>query len=281
MTASKPIDVHAHPPIPAYLEAAGGAFLRSAEAYFRRRFEPVGIEAMLKQYEAWGIGKAWLLGWDAQRETGLPAVPNDTIAAAVRDHPGFFEGFAGVDPRRGGAALVELDRCARLGLRGVKLHPSAQGLRPDEAAFDAFWRRCEDLGLVAMVHTGTTGWGAGAPGGHGVRLELSRPLWLDDVAARFPGVRLVAAHAGWPWHEELLAMAMHKGNVWLDISGWLPRYLPKVVWDYANGPLRHKVLFGSDYPFVEPGRILEGLREVLKPEAYEAVTRENATRLMG
>lgn len=273
------VDVHAHPPIPAYLHAAGGAFLRAAESYFRARFEPVGIEAMVERYERWGIGQAWLLGWDAERATGLPAVPNDDLIAAVRAHPDFFVGFAGIDPLRA-KALEELDRCQANGLRGVKVHPSAQALRPDDPHLDPFWRRCEGLGMVAMVHTGTTGWGAGAPGGLGVRLEYSRPLWLDSVAARFPGLRIVAAHAGWPWHEELLAIAMHKANVFLDVSGWLPRYLPKAVWDYANGPLKRKVLFGSDHPFVEPGRILEGLREALKPEVLPLVLGENAARLL-
>jgi len=223
---------------------------------------------------------AVLLGWDATRASGLPAVSPETIAQAVREHPGFFLGFAGLDPRRSTIA-DDLLRCARLELHGVKLHPSAQGLRPDEPRLDAFWRRCQDLGLVVMVHTGTTGWGAGAPGGLGVELEPSRPLWLDKVAARFPQLRIIAAHAGWPWHEELLAIAMHKGNVWLDVSGWVPRYLPKVVWDYANGPLKHKVLFGTDYPFVDPGRILTGLREVLKPEVQPLVLGENAARVLG
>ena len=273
------LDIHTHPPTPSWLRAAGGAYLRSAEAYFRRSFEPVGLEGMVKQYEAWGIDRAVLLGWDATLGNGLPAVPNDEVVAAVRDYPSFFVGFAGVDPRRG-KAVEELQRCARLGLRGAKLHPSAMDLRPDDAACGPFWRACEDLGLVVMVHTGTTGWGAGGPGGHGVRLEPSRPLWLDNVAARFPRVRLIAAHAGWPWHEELLAIALHKANVYVDVSGWVPKYLPQAVWDYANGPLKHKVLFGSDYPLVEPPRIVEGLREVLKPEVLPLVLGANAAALL-
>lgn len=273
------VDVHAHPPVPEFLERAGGPFLRVAEQYFRRRFEPVGLEGMRKQYEALGIHKAVLLGWDAQRQSGLPAVPNDLVLSAAREHPGFFVAFAGVDPLRS-SALDELERCARAGARGAKLHPSAQGFRPDDIALDAFWRRCEDLGLVVLTHTGTTGWGAGAPGGLGVELEPLRPLHLDRVAARFPSLTIIAAHAGWPWHEELLAIALHKANVHLDVSGWVPKYLPKVVWDYANGPLKHKVLFGTDYPFVEPGRILEGLKEVLKPEALPGVLGGNAARLL-
>lgn len=271
-------DIHAHPPVAQFLRDGGGAYVEAAERHFRTRFEPVGLDAMMKQYEAWGISRAVVLGWDGQRATGLPALPNDLLAQAVRDHPGFFVGFAGIDPLRSGA-LDELDRCARLGLRGVKLHPTGQDFAPDDPATFSFWRKCEDLGLVALVHTGATGLGAGAPGGLGLKLEPSRPLHLDAVAARFPRLQIVAAHAGWPWHEELLAIAMHKANVWVDVSGWVPRYLPKAVWDYANGPLRSKFLFGSDYPFVEPPRILEGLREVLKPEALEAVLGGNAARL--
>ncbi|HEV8358945.1 MAG TPA: amidohydrolase family protein [Candidatus Thermoplasmatota archaeon] len=273
------IDVHAHPPLPAFLQRSGGAYVRAAEAYFRTRFEPVGLDAMMKHYDGLGIGRAVLLGWDGERATGLPALPNDTLVEAVRDHPSFFVGFAGVDPLRS-KALEELERCARLGLRGVKLHPTGQDVVPDDPALAPFWRRCEDLGLVVLVHTGVTGLGAGAPGGLGLRLEPSRPLHLDAVAARFPALQIVAAHAGWPWHDELLAIAMHKANVWVDVSGWVPRYLPQVVWDYANGPLKRKVLFGSDYPFVEPGRVLEGLRDVLKPEVQPLVLGENAERLL-
>lgn len=272
------VDAHAHPPTREYLEASGGAFVRSAEEHFRARVAPRSLGAMVQEYEAAGIDRALLLGWDAELGNGLPPVPNDLVIEAVREHPSFFLGAAGVDPRRS-KAREELERCARAGLRGAKLHPSAQGLRPDDPACGPFWRACADLGLVVVVHTGTTGWGAGPPGGLGVRLEPSRPLWLDEVAARHPGVRLVAAHAGWPWHEEALAVAMHKGNVFLDVSGWLPRYLPKPVWDYANGPLRRKVLFGSDYPFLDPGRVLAGLREVLKPEALPAVLGGNAAAL--
>jgi uncharacterized protein len=273
-------DIHAHPPLPEFLRDGGGAYVRAAEAYFHTRFEPVGLDAMMKQYGEWGIGRAVLLGWDGLRATGLPAFPNDLLAQAVREHPGFFVGFAGVDPLRA-SALDELDRCARLGLRGVKLHPTGQDFVPDDPATFAFWRRCEDLGLVALVHTGSTGLGAGAPGGLGLRLEPSRPIHLDAVAARFPRLQIIAAHAGWPWHEELLAIAMHKANVWVDVSGWVPRYLPGVVWDYTNGPLKQKMLFGSDYPFVAPPRVLEGLREVLKPDVLPLVLGANAGTLLG
>jgi hypothetical protein len=271
--------MHAHPPVEAYVRGAGGRFVEAAERYFRTTFEPVGLKAMVARYEALGIGQAALLGWDAERATGLPAVPNELLEEAVRDWPGFFVAFGGVDPLRS-TAMDEMDRCARRGFAGVKLHPSAQAFDLDAPALDPFWRRCEELGLRVIVHTGATGWGAGAPGGAGVRLAPSRPLPLDGIAARFPELQLVAAHAGWPWHEELLAIALHKPNVWIDVSGWVPAYLPKAVWDYANGPLRSRVLFGSDYPFVDPGRILAGLRELLKPEVLPGVLGGNAQVLL-
>ncbi|MCA1812370.1 MAG: amidohydrolase family protein [Halobacteriales archaeon] len=274
------VDAHTHPPVPAFLRDSGGAYVEAARAHFRIPLVPASMADMVRHYEGLGIGHAVLLGWDAERNTGLPPVPNDVVAQAVQEHGGFFTGFAGIDPLRG-KALDELERCARLGLRGVKLHPSAQGFALDDPRCARFWRRCEDLGMLLLVHTGTTGLGAGAPGGLGMELALSRPLALDAIAARHPSLQLIAAHAGWPWHEELLAIALHKPNVHLDISGWLPRYLPKVVWDHANGPLRTKVLFGSDYPFVQPERILDGLKDVLKPEALDAVLGGNATRLLG
>ncbi|MHB8586074.1 MAG: amidohydrolase family protein [Thermoplasmatota archaeon] len=274
-----PIDTHVHPPIAEYLQVAGGRFLEGSSTYFGKTVTPASIDRMVDDLTKAGIAQAWLLGWNAERASGLPAVPNDLIASAVREHPGLLVGFAGIDPLRNGAA-AEVQRIHALGFRGFKVHPSAQNLRPDDSRARPIWRLAESLGLIVVAHTGTTGWGAGAPGGMGIQLEPSHPLWWDPVAAEFPKLRIVAAHAGWPWHDELLAMALHKGNVYIDISGWLPKYLPKSIWDYANGPLKKKVLFGSDYPFVDPTRILDGLQEVLKPDVRDLILRQNAERLL-
>ena len=99
-------------------------------------------------------------------------------------------------------------------------------------------------------------WGAGLPGGDGFKIKYANPIYLDDVAADFPGLTIIGAHPSWPWQDEMLAIAMHKPNVYMDLSGWSPRYFPPVLVQYLKGPLKHKFIFGTDYPFIKPGRWL-------------------------
>lgn len=281
--ASPVIDVHAHPPTKEYLVDAGGHYHAHALAYFKRALKPKPLSRMVAEYERWGIDRAVLLGWDASTATGLPPVRNDTIAAAVKRWPRFFTGFGSVDPLKPEKAVEEARRCAEvLGLRGLKFHQSAQAFRPNEARLEPLWRYCEKAGLIALFHTGTTGFGAGGPGGDGVLLDYARPVpYIDEVAASHPDLRIVCAHAGWPWHEEVLAMALHKPNVWIDLSGWLPKYLPEIVWKYAGSLLQDRVMFGSDYPFVTPDRWLLGFADVqLKPDVKRKVLGGNAARLL-
>src|SRR5207302_143224 len=151
------------------------------------------------------------------RGSGRPRVPNEMVAKACREHPKTFVGFGSVDPLKGDIAVGELDHIASLRLKGVKLHPSLQAFQPDDERFWPLYERCEELGLVVLFHTGTSGIGAGQPGGQGIRLDYARPIRLDAVAAAFPSLNVIAAHFGYPWHLELLAMALHKTNIYIDI----------------------------------------------------------------
>jgi predicted TIM-barrel fold metal-dependent hydrolase len=136
--------------------------------------------------------------------------------------------------------------------------------------------------LVCLVHTGTSGAGAGRPGGDGIRLDYSRPIRLDAVAAAFPELLIVAAHFGWPWHSELIAMAHHKSNIFIDISGWAPRYIPVEVVREFSGRLQDRFLFGSDSPFLPPERCLQEIDALgLEAGVREKLLRENARRLLG
>ena len=107
-----------------------------------------------------------------------------------------------------------------------------------------------------MFHTGHSGMGSGMRGGGGIRLKFSNPMHVDDVAVDFPDMPIVLAHPSFPWQEEALSVAMHKEQVYIDLSGWAPKLFPPILIQYANGPLRHKVLFGSDYPVLTPERWL-------------------------
>jgi predicted TIM-barrel fold metal-dependent hydrolase len=239
------------------------------------------IDELAAQYSSLDV-RAVLLAWDAETATARPRLRNEVVAEAVERHPRTFVGFGSVDPRKGERALAELDGIKSMGLKGVKLHPSLQAFNPEDEAYWPLYRKCQELGLICLFHTGTSGIGAGMPGGQGIRLDYARPIHLDAVAADFPELRIIAAHFGWPWHQELLAMALHKTNLYIDISGWAPRYIPPEVVREMKGRLSDRFLFGSDYPFIQPGRCLEELDSLELPEAArERLLVGNGTQLLG
>jgi len=256
-------------------------YMEPAEKYFRSRVARRTLAQLATDYEAIDV-LAVLLAWDAETATARPRVPNELVAQACRDHPKAFVGLGSVDPLKGDRAVAELSHIADLGLKGVKLHPSLQAFAPDDERHWPLYDRCEELGLVVLFHTGTSGIGAGQPGGQGIRLDYARPIRLDAVAASFPDLQIVAAHFGFPWHLELLAMALHKTNIHIDISGWAPRYIPIEVMRDLRGRLQDQFVFGSDYPFIQPKRCLDELATMEIPETVlEKVLVGNGQRLLG
>src|SRR5690606_30421070 len=129
---------------------------------------------------------------------------------------------------------------------------------------------------------GQTGVGAGAPGGLGVRLKYSNPIYLDDVAVDFPDMPIVIAHPSFPWQDEALAVATHKPNVYIDLSGWSPKYFPPNLVQYAHSLLKDRVLCGSDYPALRADRWIADFEKLpIKPEVRPLIMKENAIRLLG
>ncbi|TMG34158.1 MAG: amidohydrolase [Chloroflexi bacterium] len=275
------VDLHVHLPLPEWLQGSMGPYLENAARYFRASVHEKTADELAVEYaqeQVFGI----LLAWDAQTSTHRPPLPNDLVSAIVRKHPKRFAFFASVDPWKGPAAVAELDRAVReLGAVGAKFHPSMQDFYPsDERHFD-LWAKAAELGIPCLFHTGTSGIGAGVPGGQGIKLDPARPIHLDVVAARFPELRIIAAHFGWPWHLELIAIALHKTNVFIELSGWSPRYYPQELTREIGGRLQDRTLFGSDYPFIKPARVLDEIDDLaLKPEAKVKILRENAAKLL-
>lgn len=275
------VDLHVHLPLPEWLTGSMGPYLENAARYFRAKVQEKTADELAVEYaqeQVFGI----LLAWDAETATHRPPLSNDLVSAIVRKHPKRFAFFASVDPWKGAAAISELERAVRdLGAVGAKFHPSLQDFYPsDERHFD-LWAKATELGIPCLFHTGTSGIGAGTPGGQGIRLDPARPIHLDVVAARFPELRIIAAHFGWPWHLELIAIALHKANVFIELSGWSPRYYPEELVREIGGRLQDRALFGSDYPFIKPARVLEEMDGLeLKPEAKVKILRENAARLL-
>jgi hypothetical protein len=274
------IDFHVHLPTPDWLDGSMAGYVEAAEAYFRSPVRRQSLPELAEMYRELDT-MAVLLAWDAETATGRPRVPNETVAAACREHPDVFTGLGSVDPHKGEAAVAEVARIAELGLRGVKFHPSLQAFAPDDESCWPVFAACEEHGLLALFHTGTSGIGARQPGGQGIRLDYARPIRLDAVAAAHPGLTVVAAHFGWPWHMELVAMALHKTNVYIDISGWAPRRIPPELIGELRGRLAGQFVWGSDFPFLAPQRCLDELAGLgLPDEVLAQVLHDNAARIL-
>ena len=279
--AVRAIDFHVHLPTPDWLDGSMAGYVEAAEAYFRAPVQRASLTELAGRYRGLNV-RAVLLAWDAETATGRPRVPNETVAAACRDFPDVFTGLGSVDPHKGEAAVAEVANIAALGLHGVKFHPSLQAFAPDDPAYWPVFAACQEHGLLALFHTGTSGIGAGQPGGQGIGLDYARPIRLDAVAAAHPGLTVVAAHFGWPWHMELVAMALHKSNVYIDISGWSPKRIPAELVRELRGRLAGQFLWGSDFPFITPERCLTELESLDVPEpALSRVLHENAARILG
>ena len=277
------IDMHAHvevsadghPSLSQELEAAKGRYFKTADAQ-------LPVAEMAAYYRERQMA-AVVFTVDAETATGHPPIGNEEIALACAEHADVLIPFASIDPWKGKAGADQARRLVRdFGVRGFKFHPSLQAFHPNDPMAYRLYEVIEELGAIALFHTGQTGIGAGVPGGGGIRLKYSNPLDVDDVAADFPGLRIVLAHPSFPWQDEALAVATHKPTVHIDLSGWSPRYFPPQLVRYANTLLKDKVLFGSDFPVIAPDRWLADFGQLeIKPEVRPLILKENAARLLG
>jgi predicted TIM-barrel fold metal-dependent hydrolase len=219
---------------------------------------------------------------DAESAFGSPRIANEEVAELAAENADVLIPFASIDPAKGKLGVREARRLIEdYGVRGFKFHPSMQGFHPNDRQAYSLYGVIEEAGLPALFHTGQTGVGAGAPGGMGIRLKYSNPMYLDDVAVDFPGMTIILAHPSFPWQEEALAVATHKLNVFIDLSGWSPKYFPQILVQYCNTLLKNKVLFGSDYPAITPDRWIEDFARLpIKPEVRPLIMKENAARLL-
>jgi uncharacterized protein len=278
------IDVHTHAEVGADGQSSLSPELMAASAaYFKAQgHRQPTIDEMATYYRARSMA-AVVFTVDAEHHTGHPAISNDEVASSCAAHPDVLIPFASIDPHKGRAGVREARRLvAEHGVRGFKFHPSLQGFSPDDPIAYPLYEAIEELGVPALFHTGQTGIGAGVPGGGGIRLRYSNPMLVDDVAVDFPQLRIILAHPSFPWQDEALAVATHKPYVYIDLSGWSPKYFPPQLVRYANTLLQDKVLFGSDYPVLTPDRWLADFEQLeIKPAVRPKILKENAARLLG
>jgi hypothetical protein len=279
------IDIHTHAEEPCGTHPDDGYddFQAAMAKYFGAPYShPPTIEETAAYYRQRRIG-AVIFPVDAERETGFRRYANEEVAEKAAANSDVLIPFASIDPAKGKAGAREARRLVRdFGIRGFKFHPTMQGFYPNDRSAYVLYEAVAESGLPALFHTGQTGVGSGMPGGNGMRLKYSNPMYLDDVAVDFPEMPIVLAHPSFPWQEEALAVATHKPNVYIDLSGWSPKYFPPILVKYANSILKHKVLFGSDWPVISPDRWIGDFEHLdIKPEVRSLILKENAKKLLG
>jgi hypothetical protein len=281
------LDVHTHAE-----EACGprddgyDEFQSGMAKYFKN---PAGAKGMLPTVEETAVYYrerkigCVIFSVDAERETGFRRYANEDVARIAAENSDIMIPFASIDPAKGKVGAREARRLIRdFGIRGFKFHPTMQGFYPNDRSAYVLYEAIAEAGAIALFHTGQTGVGAGMHGGMGMKLNYSNPIYLDDVAADFPDMRIILAHPSFPWQEEALAVATHKPNVYIDLSGWSPKYFPPILVQYANTLLKQKMLFGSDWPAITPDRWLADFLKIeIRDEVRPLILKENAARLLG
>jgi predicted TIM-barrel fold metal-dependent hydrolase len=276
------IDVHTH----AWKSAlqVDDALTESQEAmgrYFRYQPQHQTVPEMAGMYRK--LKMAFVVFTVDGEKGASRKITNEEIAELAHQHSDVAIPFASINPHRGEAGVREARRLIKdFGVKGFKFHPSVQDFNPNDRLAYPLYEAIAEAKLPALFHTGQTGVGAGTPGGGGIRLKYSNPMLLDDVAVDFPDMPIILAHPSFPWQEEALAVATHKPQVYIDLSGWSPKYFPPILVQYANTLLKDKILFGSDYPVMSPERWMADFDKLpIKPEVRPLILKENAVRLLG
>jgi predicted TIM-barrel fold metal-dependent hydrolase len=270
------IDTHVHLHAP----SSGNAADEAARKYFGHTGpEPTGQE-LAEHYRSRKIGCV-VFSVD-ERLTGRTPVANDAVLALARENADIMIPFTSVDPTRGHEAVLEARRLIKAGTKGFKLHPPLQQFHANDKAVYDFYEVVQEARLPVIFHTGHSGIGTGMRGGGGVRLKYGNPMDIDDVAVDFPDMPIVLAHPSFPWQDEALSICLHKPQVFIDLSGWSPKYFPQSLIQYANTLLKHKLLFGSTFPFINPERWLADFEKLaIRDDVRPLILKENAIRLLG
>jgi predicted TIM-barrel fold metal-dependent hydrolase len=278
------IDIHTHAEEPCGCHTDDGYddFQAAMAKYFHAPWShPPTIPETAAHYREQNIA-AVIFPVDAERETGFRRYKNEEVAELAAENSDILIPFASIDPHKGKTGAREARRLVEeFGVQGFKFHPTMQGFFPNDRLAWPLYEAIAETGKPALFHTGQTGVGAGMRGGNGMRLKYSNPLYLDDVAVDFPDMPIILAHPSFPWQEEALAVATHKPNVYIDLSGWSPKYFPKILVQYANTLLKKKVLFGSDWPVITPERWLADFDKIeIKDKVRPLILKDNAARLL-
>jgi predicted TIM-barrel fold metal-dependent hydrolase len=238
------------------------------------------IENFVAQLDEMGVERAVIFNLDEGTPSGLRGLPNDYFADIVKKYPKKFIGVAGIDPLKGMDAVREIRRCYDLGLRGIAVRPFMFGIPPHHAKMYPLYAACVELDIPIWFHL-SVNYSTNT-------MEVERPIYVDIVAQDFPELKIIAGHGGWPWVNEMVAVAWRNKNVYIDIASYIPKYIgmPGTGWEpllrYGNSILKDRILFGSTWLFMGLSirELADGVMELpLKDEVKRMWLYDNAARL--
>ncbi len=276
------VDLHAYPGTAEWI-ASQGRYVEPLGRYWKKHWTARTEEEVVADFQAHGM-EAVLVAFDIESVTGAPPASSAYVAAMRDRHPETFIGAWGtVDPLRGEEAIADAERAVdEHRVLGFHFHPIMGRYSVDDPALRPLFETITGLRVPVMVDVGTTGMGAGMPGGDGALLRHAHPQAIDALAAAFPSLTVIAAHPGWPWVEEMTAVGLHKGNVYWELSGWAPKHFPASLKTDVRSRLQDKIMFGTDYPSLPLDRVLREWDELgFSDEVMHKVFHGNAERVLG
>lgn len=278
------IDVHVHAELSERepLDKVKAEFIEAAKKYFKEEGKRPTIRETADYYRERKMACV-IFTVDGEAASGQKRISNEEVAEIANENSDVMIPFASIDPAKGRYGAREARRLIEdYKVKGFKFHPQFQEFFPNDTKAYPLYEVIAEAKLPALFHTGHSGMGTGMPGGGGIRLKYGNPMYVDDVAVDFPDMPIILAHPSWPWQDEALSIALHKSQVYIDLSGWSPKYFPPQLVHYANTQLKHKMLFGSDFPLIKPDRWLADFEKAdFRDEVRPLILKDNAVRLLG
>jgi predicted TIM-barrel fold metal-dependent hydrolase len=248
---------------------------RQTEANWRG----ITIEDYLRKMDRAGIEHSLLLAKRCgdMRMRYSSETPYERVHEICQKYPDRFSGVAGCDPTRGMAGLRELEKAVReYGFVSAHLYPHWFGLSPDHAKYYPYYAKCCELSVPMMMQVGNC-----LVYHQDRRLpSVARPITLDQVAIDFPELILIGSHVGWPWHDEMIAMAWKHPNVYIGLDAYAPKHWPPSIQHFINTFGQDKVVFGSDWPVIDPERAVDDVEGLtFRPASLRKMMRDNVIRV--
>jgi predicted TIM-barrel fold metal-dependent hydrolase len=239
----------------------------------------VSVEDYTVKMDKAGIERSLLIAVRAGdiNKAGGFEIPYKVVYDVCQQYPDRFSGLAGIDCHRGMQGLYDLEEAVRnFGFVGAHLYPHWCELPPDHAKYYPYYAKCCELDIPIMMQVGHN-----LVYSRSRRLpSVGRPITLDQVAIDFPELKLIGIHIGVPWTEEMISMCWKHENVYTAGDAYAPKYWPKEFVHYANSYGKHKVMFGTDWPVIDPERAVQEIDELgFRDEAKQMLMRDNAMRV--